>query len=239
MCRPDALNAFNTRLRSELLAAFERAAGDSSVRVVVLTGRGRAFSAGADLKDRPARNVEQRLQLEYRPILERMASLPQPVVAAVNGAAAGIGMAFALSCDLLVMADDACMLAPFTTISLLPDGGLCWHLARRVGYRRALQLALESERIDAARCLEWGLANRVVPAAALLDETLAWAAALAQRAPLAVAATKKAMRFAAANDWPATFDLEAREQLALSASADHAEGVRAFFARRKPDFSGK
>lgn len=234
------MNSFNRRLRLELLAAFQRAAGDRSIRVVVLTGKGRAFSAGADLRDMsPDENIEERLQTEYRPILECIATMQQPVIGAVNGPAAGIGMAFALSCDLLIMADDAFLLAPFTTISLVPDGGLCWLLVHLLGYRRAFQLSVESERIGAGRCVELGLANKAVPAASLMDEALEWAEALAQRAPLSVAATKKAMRFAAASDWASTFDLEAHEQLALRASADHAEGVKAFFEKRKAIFAGE
>ena len=240
ICRPEAMNSFNRRLRLDLLAAFEQAAADRSIGVVVLTGQGRAFSAGADLKDLSVdQNIEERLQTEYRPILECIATMQQPVIGAVNGAAAGIGMAFALSCDLLVMAEDAFLLAPFTTISLVPDGGLCWLLVHLLGYRRAFQLSVESERISAARCVELGLANKMVPAASLMDETLEWAETLSRRAPLSVAATKKAMRFAAANDWASTFDLEAHEQLAMRASADHAEGVKAFFEKRKARFRGE
>ncbi len=240
ICRAEAMNSFNRRLRLDMLAAFEQVAADRSTRVVILTGEGRAFSAGADLKDlSPDRNTEEVLQTEYRPILECIATMQQPVIGAVNGAAAGIGMSFALSCDLLIMADDAFLLAPFTTISLVPDGGLNWLLVRLLGYRRAFQLSVESERISASRCVELGLANRVVPAASLMEEALEWAENLAERAPLSVAATKKAMRFAAVSDWGSTFDLEAQEQLALRASADHAEGVKAFFEKRKPKFTGE
>ena len=240
ICRAEAMNSFNRRLRLDLLAAFEQMAADRSIRVVILTGEGRAFSAGADLKDlSPDQNTEEGLQTEYRPILECIATMQQPVIGAVNGAAAGIGMSFALSCDLLIMADDAFLLAPFTTISLVPDGGLNWLLVHLLGYRRAFQLSIESERISASRCVELGLANRVVPAASLMEEALEWAENLAERAPLSVAATKKAMRFAAVSDWGSTFDLEAQEQLALRASADHAEGVKAFFEKRKPGFTGE
>ncbi len=239
--RPDAMNSFNTELRKDLLTAFEKAAGDESVRVVILTGEGRSFSAGADLKgslssDRP---VEQQLQEEYRPVLECIAEMKQPIIAAVGGSAAGIGMSFALACDLLVMADDAFLLSPFTTISLVPDGGLNWLLVHQIGYRRAFQLSIESERISAQRCVELGLANKSVPADALMKETLKWAHAIAERAPLSLAATKKAMRHAASNSWASTFDVEAPLQKALRQSEDCEEGIKAFFEKRKASFKGR
>ena len=238
--RPEAMNSFNTQLRHELLAELRRAASDDAVRVVVVTGEGRSFSAGADLKAiTEDKGVEEMLQTEYRPILETISTMRQPVIAAVGGSAAGIGMSCALACDLLIMADDAFLLSPFTTISLVPDGGLSWLLVHQLGYRRAFQLSVESERIPAPRCVELGLANKAVPAASLMDEALEWANSLATRAPLSVAATKKTMRFAAARDWAHTFDLEAAAQPALRASADHVEGVAAFFEKRKASFEGK
>lgn len=238
--RPEAMNSFNTALRRDLLAAFRQAAADESARVVILTGEGRSFSAGADLKgslstDRP---VDEQLQLEYRPVFECIAGMEQPVIAAVGGSAAGIGMSYALACDLLIMADNAFLLAPFSTISLVPDGGLNWLLVHQLGYRRAFQLAVEAERISAPRCVELGLANRAVPADSLLDEALAWAHSLAERAPLSLAATKKAMRHAAAHDWASTFDIEAPLQKRLRASEDCREGVTAFFEKRKAEFRG-
>ncbi|MDH3990550.1 MAG: enoyl-CoA hydratase/isomerase family protein, partial [Gammaproteobacteria bacterium] len=128
--RPDAMNSFDDALRRDLLAACEEAAGDSAIRAVVLTGEGRSFSAGADLKSGldPNRSIEDMLQQEYRPVLESIWNMEKPVIAAVGGSAAGIGVSFALICDLLVMADNAFLLSPFTTISLVPDGGLNWLL---------------------------------------------------------------------------------------------------------------
>lgn len=238
--RPEAMNSFNTELRRDLLDAFRQAAGDKSVRAVVLTGEGRSFSAGADLKGSLSaeRSVEEQLQLEYRPIFECIATMDQPVIAAVGGSAAGIGMSYALACDLLIMADNAFLLSPFSTISLVPDGGLNWLLVQQIGYRQAFQLAVEAERIGAARCVELGLANKAVPAESLLVEALAWAHSLAERAPLSIAATKKAMRHALSHDWASTFDVEAPLQRRLRESADCAEGVAAFFEKRKAQFKG-
>jgi 2-(1,2-epoxy-1,2-dihydrophenyl)acetyl-CoA isomerase len=238
--RPEAMNSFNTELRRDLLDAFRQAAGDKSVRAVVLTGEGRSFSAGADLKGSLSaeRSVEEQLQLEYRPIFECIATMDQPVIAAVGGSAAGIGMSYALACDLLIMADNAFLLSPFSTISLVPDGGLNWLLVQQIGYRQAFQLAVEAERIGAARCVELGLANKAVPAESLLVEALAWAHSLAERAPLSIAATKKAMRHALSHDWASTFDVEAPLQRRLRDSADCAEGVAAFFEKRKAQFKG-
>lgn len=239
--RPDAMNSFDEALRRDLLSAFERAAGDSSVRCVVLTGEGRSFSAGADLKAglETEKSIQKILQTEYRPVFECIALMPQPVIAAINGPAAGIGMSYALACDLLIMADTAFLLAPFSTISLVPDGGMNWLLVQQLGYRRAFQLCVESERISAERCVELGLANKTAPAESLLDDAVAWAKALSERAPLSMAATKKAMRHAVSADWASTFDLEASAQGALKSSADFKEGVTAFFEKRKAHFKGE
>ena len=237
--RPESMNAFDTALRADVVAAFERAAADDGVRAVIFTGEGRCFSAGADLKAGIDRDVETILQSEYRPVQEIIAALPKPVIAAVPGSAAGIGLSMALQCALLIMADNAFLLSPFTTISLVPDGGLNWLLVRQLGYRRAFQLSVESERIPAERCVELGLANQAVPADELQDAALEWAQAIAKRAPLSVAATKKVMRFAADKGWSEAYDMEAKLQGELLGSKDNKEGIDAFFEKRDPNFKGE
>ncbi len=237
--RPDSMNAFTTELSEQLLAKMECVHHDDSVRAIVLTGEGRCFSAGADLKSGfEGRPVSGKLQHEYRPVIFEIMNMPKPVIAAVNGSAAGIGMSMALSCDLLLIADNAFLLSPFTTISLVPDGGLNWLLVKQLGYRRAFQLSVESERIDAQRCVELGLANRAVAPDKLMDTAQEWAQTLSKRAPLSIAATKKAMRLADDSDWASVYDLEAALQQQLAGSPDNNEGVQAFFDKRLPEFKG-
>lgn len=240
MARPEAMNAFTRELRLELTEALRRAASDTAIRAVVLTGAERAFSAGADLgagfpQDQ---TIEQQLQREYRPIFDEIIGMPKPVIAAINGAAAGIGLSIAMICDLAVMGEKAFLLAPFSTISLVPDGGANWILQKQLGYKRAFQLAIEAERIDAQRCLDWGLVNRVVPNEDVLANATAWAREIAERAPLSVRATKAVMRAAESSSWAQTFDHEARLQTDLVGSPDNVEGVQAFFEKRKPVFKG-
>jgi 2-(1,2-epoxy-1,2-dihydrophenyl)acetyl-CoA isomerase len=237
--RPESMNAFNTELRADVVEAFAKARDDDAVRVIVFTGEGRCFSAGADLKAGIDRDVEEILQAEYRPVQEAIASIPKPIIAAIPGSAAGIGMSMALQCDLVIMADNAFLLSPFTTISLVPDGGLNWMLVRQLGYRRAFQLSVESERIPAERCVELGLANRTAPAEDLLATALEWAETLASRAPLSLAATKKVMRYACDHSFEEAYDLEASLQGELLGTEDNKEGIQAFLEKRKPVFKGK
>jgi 2-(1,2-epoxy-1,2-dihydrophenyl)acetyl-CoA isomerase len=208
--RPEVMNSFNAELRSELLLALKKAVLADDIRAIIINGNGRNFSAGADLKDTDdaQKSLEEVLNNEYRPIFNLISDINIPVIASVHGSAAGIGLSLALCCDLMIMSDDAFLLAPFTSISLAPDGGMNWFLVHQLGYRKAFQVCIEAERIDAKYCVEYGLANKCVPAEDLFLETLAWARRIAKRAPLSVTATKKIMRYAASHSWSETYDIE-------------------------------
>ncbi|MEM7082904.1 MAG: enoyl-CoA hydratase/isomerase family protein [Pseudomonadota bacterium] len=239
--RPNAMNSFNTLMRSELAGALMRAKDDDAIRVVILTGVGRAFSAGADLKagmPEGSQTVKDQLRDEYLPSIRLINDMDKPVMAALNGPTAGIALGYALNCDLAVMSEDAYLLSPFAAISLVADGGINWQLARRLGYKKAYEVCVEGQRMPAALALEWGLVNKVVPADALMSTATEWAHTLSKQAPLTLAATKRVMRFAMQNTWQASFDLEAEEQVDLLMSPDNVEGVAAFLEKRSPVFKG-
>ncbi len=238
--RPDRLNAFNAALRRDLADAMRRISADDAIRVAVVTGEGRAFCAGADVSAvNEASNVEDVLNTEYGAFLGVIQTMPKPVIAAINGPAAGIGMTTALTCDLRVMGADAYLMSAFANIGLVPDGGLSWLLTQEVGYARAYQLAVEAEKIDAARALEWGLVNRVAAAGDTLANALEWAKSLTERAPIAMALTKRAFRAASQEGLRNAMAYEAMLQRTAIATEDCVEGVKALFEKRKPAFKGR
>ncbi len=241
--RPDKLNSFNRELRRDLLLAVREVNDDNSVRVVILTGAGRAFCAGADLADIPEDKatfrVEDQLNGEYKPALMEIHEASKPWISAINGACAGIGSAFGMVCDLTVMADDAYVFQAFAGISLVPDGGATWHLVRTLGRKRAYEVIATGEKIRADKCLQWGLCNRVVPAASLMEDTLAWAQELAGRAPLSLRYAKQAVNAAIEESVSDTISGEAKLQHICMNSADAQEGVIAFMQKRAPVWQGR
>ena len=237
--RPSALNAFDSTLRLALLARLREVASDASVRAVVLTGAGRGFGVGADLREGLPAGVELRRQLleEYCPAIECIASMPKPVVTAVEGFATGVAAAHVLASDLSIMAADGFLMLPFMNIALVPDGGLTWLLERRLGYQRAFELAVEGERVTAPRCHELGLVNRIVAKGEATEAALAWATTLAARPVLALARTKQLLRGAPRQSLAAIQAQEAAYQGECVDSPDCREGVAAFLEKRAPKFA--
>src|SRR3954451_6868649 len=194
--RPDALNSFNVEMKEALLAGLKDAGRDKQVRVVVLTGAGRAFSAGQDLKERQgpgAADLGTELRARYNPIVLAMRTLEKPIIGAINGVAAGAGISVALACDLRIAADNASFVEVFGRVGLVPDTGSTWLLPRLVGYARAAEMMFTTDPVDAATAERIGLVNRVVPADKLMEESSALATKLAQAAPLAIGLAKRAL----------------------------------------------
>ncbi len=239
--RPDVLNAFNTAMCRELFTAVEEVNKDDEIRVAILTGAGRAFSAGADLGEIQGNDTSiiDRLNNDYKPTLVAITNAPQPWISAVNGAAAGIASAFAMCCDLTVMADNAYIYQAFTAIGLIPDGGATWHLVHTLGRKRAYEMIIAGEKVGAQKCLDLGLCNRVVAADALLPETLSWADALVAKAPLSLRYAKQALNDAIKNTMEDTISNEANLQHICITSDDAAEGVSAFMEKRAPQWKGR
>jgi len=243
--RPERLNSFNLQMHQELRAALQRVQQDASARVVVLTGAGRAFCAGQDLQERrtitgrPPADLGDSIEREYGPLFLAIRELPVPVVAAVNGAAAGSGANLALACDIVVAAHSATFAQPFTRIGLIPDMGGTWTLPRRVGSARASGMALLAEPITAAVAEQWGMIWRCVDDAALRSSVDAIVERLQSAAPLALAEAKRALQQSWERTLHENFRAERDCQRMLGRSQDYAEGVLSFFERRSPRFQGR
>jgi 2-(1,2-epoxy-1,2-dihydrophenyl)acetyl-CoA isomerase len=239
--RPERLNALNVEMAEALIAALDAAEADRDCRALLLTGAGRAFCAGQDLtaiRDLPASEIPALID-HYHPLIRRLRASPLPIVGAVNGVAAGAGANLALACDIVVAARSASFVQAFARIGLIPDCGGTWFLPRLVGPARARALALLAEPLPAATAVEWGLIWQAVDDDRLLPEAEALAARLAAGPTFALGLTKHALDAAATHDLARQLDLERDLQAAAAASPDHAEGVRAFLAKRPPVFTGK
>jgi 2-(1,2-epoxy-1,2-dihydrophenyl)acetyl-CoA isomerase len=238
--RPDALNALNARVRGDLLAAISAARRDDAVRAVVLTGAGRAFCAGADLRGGTAeREFRRVIATEYNPLVEAIRALPKPIVAAVNGVAAGAGMSLALAADIVVAADEARFVPAFHRIGLVPDSGLTRTLVRAVGRHRALEILLGERQLGAAEAEAAGLVAAVVPGDRLVETAGDLARRLASGPTLAIGLTKRLVNAAEDASLADTLGIEAALQEVAGRSEDHAEGVAAFTEKRDPSFRGR
>ena len=241
---PDRLNAVSRKMIAEIKTCWEELAADDSVRAVLITGAGRGFCAGADLAD-PDREASAAadsgaaLDKYFNPVIRLMRTIPKPIVAAVNGVAAGVGMSFALASDIAIAGKSASFLQAFARIGLLPDGGSTWFLPRLVGDQRARALAMLAPQIPAEKAKEWGLIWDVVDDAALMATATETARKLALGPTLALARIKGALAQAGGNDLSTQLDVERDYQRELGRSDDFREGVAAFLAKRKPDFKGK
>jgi 2-(1,2-epoxy-1,2-dihydrophenyl)acetyl-CoA isomerase len=242
--RPETLNAWHADFGRELKQAIEVDAADPSVRALLITGAGRGFSSGADLKAGfdPAEDgkpdILKELNETYHPIMEALRGLEKPVVAAVNGPAVGIGASLAFACDLILAAESAYFGLAFVNIGLMPDGGSTLFVPTAVGKARAFQMALLGERVEAARALDWGLINFVHPDDKLLDEADALVKRLAAGPTRSYASSKKALNRMLYPDLRGQLSLEADLQHALARTHDFQEGAVAFIEKREPAFQG-
>jgi 2-(1,2-epoxy-1,2-dihydrophenyl)acetyl-CoA isomerase len=241
--RPDAMNALDTATKNALRDALREAGADPSVRAVLLAGNGRAFCVGQDLKEHvgnlAAGGGMATVAEHYNPITIAIATMPKPVVAAVNGPAAGAGAGFAFAADYRIVADTASFNTSFVGVALSADSGMSWTLSRLVGYGRAQELLLFPRSVPAAEALALGLAHRVVPAAELAAESLAVARKLAQGPTVAYASVKESLAHGAEHTLPEALAKEAEMQARAGASQDHREAVAAFLEKRPPAYSGR
>jgi 2-(1,2-epoxy-1,2-dihydrophenyl)acetyl-CoA isomerase len=238
--RPDALNALNATMRRELLAAMKSAGRDGAIRSIVITGAGRGFCSGADLRGGSGeREFRRVLTDEYNPLIEAIRGVAKPVIASVNGVAAGAGVSLAMSADLVIAAADARFVPAFSRIALVPDSGLTRTLVRALGRHRAFEILLGERELDANEAHAVGLVAAVFPPDQLADATHTLASRLASGPTGAIGLTKRLVNAAEDASLSGSLAAEAALQHVAGHGADHAEGVAAFGEKREPDFKGR
>jgi 2-(1,2-epoxy-1,2-dihydrophenyl)acetyl-CoA isomerase len=243
--RPDVLNSFNGRMANELRSALRDAADESAIRAVLLTGSGRAFSAGQDLAavlpaaGRAAPDLGDVVRDQYNPLIHAIRTLEKPVVCAVNGVAAGAGANLAFACDIVVASEEATFIQSFSRVGLIPDSGGTFILPRIIGLQRAAALTMLGEKLSASRAKEWGLVWEVVPGGALATTAFELAKRLAAMPTRGLGLTKRGFNAAFANDLDQQLALEEELQREAGSTADYGEGVRAFVEKRAPVFGGR
>jgi len=244
--RPDVLNAVNERMGEELLDALRSAERDDEVHCLIITGSGRAFCAGEDIQDLRGQygrgenpKLGERLLLKYNPIIRQIRRMQKPVIAAVNGVAAGAGAGIAYSCDIRVASDNARFLQAFIKVGLAPDSGTSFFLPRLVGFSKALELSLTGDELTSKDAERLGLVSKVVPAEQLMGTARELANKLAQGPSTAIGLTKRALNKSTSSDLETVLEYESYLQEIAGATADHIEAVRAFFEKRKSVFKGK
>jgi 2-(1,2-epoxy-1,2-dihydrophenyl)acetyl-CoA isomerase len=237
--RPEVYNAFNRELHAALAEALDEAA-DPAVRCVVVTGAGKGFCAGQDLKEfgSVSASIQDALEQTYHPNVRRVRGLEKPVIAAVNGPAAGAGLSFACACDVRVASETATFVPGFIGIGLVPDAGGTWFVHRLLGFARSFEWMTSNTRLSAAEALEWGLVSAIIPAGSFEARVAELAAEWAARPTLAVGRTKRLFDHASTASLEAQLALEAELQQASTGTSDFAEGVNAFLEKRSPEFTG-
>ncbi len=240
--RPDVYNALNDEITFELQDALKAASKDDSVRVLVLTGAGKAFCSGQDLRATPAntkRSFLESLHKRYNPIIRAMRNLPKPILCRLNGVAAGAGCSLALACDMIIASEEATLIEVFINIGLVPDSGSSYFLPRLIGMAKAFELCAMGNKVKAAEALQLGLVNKVVPANILDAATKEYTDYFALAPTKAIGIIKKMLNKAGSATLDEMLDYEAYCQETAGTTHDHQEGVKAFLEKRKPEFLGK
>lgn len=240
--RPQVFNSFNREMALSLQAALDSCASDPEIRAVILTGNGKAFCAGQDLGEvtgPEAPGFSTILSEHYNPIITRLRNLPKPVIAAVNGVAAGAGANIALACDIVVAAESASFIQAFSKIGLIPDSGGTFFLPRLIGFQKALALMMTGEKVTASEALAMGMIYKVFPDGSFMDEATSLGQSLAQMPTKALGLIKQTLQASMTNDLETQLALEEKGQIEAGHSADYREGVAAFMEKRKPVFKGQ